>query len=75
MHIKTHTAPCICCETVFSTKEAINHDKLQGSVAEYLRCGGTGGIVNNQLQKGLLLISSVKKIKSVNIWQSYKQKT
>jgi len=32
-----------------STKQAIN-DKLQGSVATYLRCGG---VVNNQIKKGL----------------------
>jgi len=36
-----------------------------------LRCGG---IVNNQTKKGLLLCLPVTKIlKSVNIWQSYKQ--
>jgi len=34
-----------------SAKQAIN-DKLQGSVATYLRCDG---IVNNQIKKGLLL--------------------
>ena len=34
-----------------SEKQAIN-DKLQGSVATYLRCGG---IVNNQMKKSLLL--------------------
>jgi len=34
-----------------SAKQAIN-DKLQGSVATYLRCGG---IINNQIKKGLLL--------------------
>jgi len=50
-------------------KQAIN-DKLQNSVATYLRCVG---VVNNQIKKGLLLSLSVKKIKSVNIWQSYKQ--
>jgi len=32
-------------------KRAIN-DELQGSVATYLRCGG---VVNNQIMKGLLL--------------------
>jgi len=37
-------------------KQAIN-DKLQGSVATYLRCGG---VVNNQIMKGLLLSLSVK---------------
>jgi len=34
-----------------SAKQAIN-DKLQGSVATYLSCGG---VVNNQIKKGLLL--------------------
>jgi len=34
-----------------SAKQAIN-DKLQGSVATYLRCVG---VVNNQIKKGLLL--------------------
>jgi len=54
-----------------SAKQAIN-DKLQGSVATYLQCGVT---VNNQIKKGLLLSLRVKTIlKSVNIWQSYKQK-
>jgi len=40
------------CETLMSAKQAIN-DKLQGSVATYLRCGG---VVN---KKGLLLNLSV----------------
>jgi len=39
------------CETLMSAKQAIN-DKLQGSVATYLRCGG---VVTNQIKKGLLL--------------------
>jgi len=39
------------CETLMSAKPAIN-DKLQGSVATHLRCGG---VVNNQIEKGLLL--------------------
>ena len=53
-----------------STKQTIN-DKLQGSVATYLRCDG---VVNNQIKKGLLLSLIVKKkLKSVNIWLSYKQ--
>jgi len=47
------------CETLMSAKQAIN-DKLQGSVATCLRCGG---VVNNQIKKGLLLCLSVKKIK------------
>jgi len=43
----------------------------EGGVATYLRCGG---VVNNQIKKGLLLSLRVKKIlKSGNIWQSYKQ--
>ena len=54
-----------------STKQATNY-KLQGSVAAYLRCDGA---VNNQIKKNVLLSLSVKKtLKSVNIWQSYKQK-
>ena len=48
-------------------KQAIP-DKLQGTVATYLRCGG---VLNNQIKKGLLLSLSVKKLKSVNVWQSY----
>jgi len=42
-----------------SAKHAIN-DKLQGSVATYLRCGE---VVKNQIKKGLLLSLSVKKNK------------
>jgi len=52
-----------------SAKQAINN-KLQGSIATYWRYGG---VVNNQIKNGLLLSLWVKKIKSVNIWQSYKQ--
>ena len=48
----------LLCETLISAKQAIN-DKLQGSVAIYLRCGG---VVNNQIKKGLLLSLSVKEI-------------
>ena len=51
MYIKNHIAPCICRYTTVSAKQAI-YDKLQGSVATYLRCGG---VVNNQVKKGLLL--------------------
>jgi len=40
-----------------SAKQAIN-DKLQGSIAVYLR---GGGVVNNQIKKGLLLSAIVKK--------------
>jgi len=54
-----------------SAKQALN-DKLQGSVAAYLRCGR---VVNNEIKKGLLLSLQMKNIlKSVNIWQSYKKK-
>jgi len=49
------------CETLMSAKQAVN-DKLQGGVAN-----------NKQIKKGLLLSARVKKIKSVNIWQSYKR--
>jgi len=42
-----------------SAKQAII-DKLQGSVATYLRCVG---VFNNQIKKGLLLSLIVKKIK------------
>ena len=53
-----------------SAIQAIN-DKIQGNVATYLRCGSA---VNNQLKKGLLLSLRMDKfLKSVNIWQSYKQ--
>ena len=53
-----------------SAKQA-TYDKLWGTVTTYLRCGG---VVNNQIKKGLLLSVRVKKkLKSVNIWQSYKQ--
>ena len=50
-------------------KQAIN-DRLQGSVATYLR---SGGVLNNQIKKDLLMSLSVKSfLKSVNIWHSYK---
>jgi len=52
-----------------SAKQAINN-KLQGSVDTYLRCDG---VANNQIKKGLLLSVWVIFLKSVNIWQSYKQ--
>ena len=45
------------CETLMSAKQAIN-DKLQGSVAAYLRCGG---VVNNEIEKRFLLSLIVKK--------------
>ena len=53
-----------------SAKQAIN-DKLQGSIATYLRCGG----VVTKLRKVYCWVCDWKKIKikSVNIWRSYKQ--
>jgi len=41
----------LLCEILMSAKQAINN-KLQISVATYLRCRG---VVNNQIKKGLLL--------------------
>ena len=55
------------CETLMSAKEAIN-DKLQGSLATYVWCGG---VVNNQIKKCLLLSVCENFFKSVNVWQSY----
>ena len=52
-----------------SAKQAIN-DKLQGSVATYLR---RDEVFNNQIKKGLLLSLWVIFFKSVNVWKSYKQ--
>jgi len=40
---------------------------------ECYRLTPLGGVVNNQTKKGLLLSLRVKKLKSVNIRQSYKQ--
>jgi len=64
MHIKNPTASYAATlprETLMSAKQAIN-DKLQGSVATYLKCGG---LVNDQIKKGLLLSLRVKRLKSV----------
>jgi len=57
------------CETWISANQAID-DKLQDSVATYLRCDG---VVNIQIKIGLLFSLWVKKFKSANIWQFYKQ--
>ena len=43
-----------------SAKQAINNN-LQGTVATYMRCGG---VVNNQIKKGLLLSLGVKIFKN-----------
>ena len=68
MHIKNPTAPCIRCYSTLSAKQA-NNDKLQGSVAAYLRYVG---IVNKQIRKGLLpSLDSEKNLKSVNIWSRW----
>jgi len=40
------------CETLMSAKQTKNN-KLQSSVAAYLRCGG---VVNDQIRKGLLCL-------------------
>jgi len=48
LKIRPHLAyvATLPCETLMSAKQA-NNDKLQGSVAAYLRCGG---VVNNQIK-------------------------
>jgi len=60
LKIRPHLAyvATLPCETLMSAKQAIN-DKLQGSVATYLRCDG---VVNSQIKKCLLLRLPVKKI-------------
>jgi len=60
MVIMGSTTPCICSHTALwninTIKQAIN-DKVQGSVATHLRCGGD---VNNRIKESLLLSLSVK---------------
>ena len=56
IHI-THVQVTLPCEILMSAKQAINN-KLQCSVAAYLRCSG---VVNNQIKKSLLLSLRVKK--------------
>jgi len=51
-----HNVATLPCETLGSAKQAIN-DKLQDSVATYLRCGG---VVSNHVKKGLSLGVQVK---------------
>ena len=55
MKIPPHLAyvATLPCETLMSAKQAVS-DKLQGSVAIYLKCGG--GVVNDHIKKGLLPI-------------------
>ena len=54
-------------ETLMSPKQA-NDDKLQGSVATYLRCTG---LLITKLR--IIAESEWNFFQSVNIWQSYKQ--
>ena len=51
LNVPQHLASALSCETLISAKQALN-DKLESSVAAYLRCGG---VVNNQIKKNLLL--------------------
>ena len=60
---KNPITPYVCCHTtwwIINIKKQATNDALPGSVATYLRCGG---VVNNQIKKGLLLTLSLKKIK------------
>jgi len=52
-----------------SAKQALN-DKLQGSVAAYLR---SGGLLITKKERFIAESVSERNLKSVNIWQSYKQ--
>ena len=73
MVIKNPATPWICCHSTLwniNVRKQASNDKLRGNVATYLRCNG---VVNNQIKNGLLESLSLKKIKSVNIRQSYKQ--
>jgi len=60
--LKIPPAPCICCYTTLwninVSKTRHYNDKLQGSVAAHLR---SGGVVNNQIEKDLLLSVWLKK--------------
>ena len=60
LNIQPHLAyvATLPCETLMSAKQVI-YDKLQGSVAIYLRCGE---VFNNQIEKRLSLSLRVKKI-------------
>ena len=54
----------LCIETLISAKQAINN-KLQGSVATYLKCGG---VVNNQIKKKMFkIVEYLAKITSKNV--------
>jgi len=52
--VKNPTTLSICCHTILrniDVRKQTTTDKLPGSVATCLRCGG---VVNNQIEKGLL---------------------
>ena len=69
LNIPPHLA-CVAtlpCDTLISAKQAIN-DRLSGSVATYLRCGG---LINDQIKKGLLLsLPNIHRLKKFHA-QSY----
>jgi len=55
-----------------SQNNAVNNDKLQrGTVVTYLTCGG---IANEQIKRFTVESTTEKKLKSVNIWHSYRRK-
>jgi len=60
------------CENINVIKQAI-HNKLQGSVATYLGCGGLVGILITKLRKVYCKVCQWIFFKSVNVWQSFKQ--
>jgi len=70
--LKIPLKSALCCQvchtTLWNNNVTKQANRLQGCVATFLKCGG---VVNNQINKGLLLSLPVKKIKSVNISQSY----
>jgi len=51
LKIPPHFVATLPCETLMSTKQAIN-DKLRGNIATHL---SRGGVVNIQIKKGSLL--------------------
>jgi len=72
--LKIPPKSALCCQvchtTLWNNNVTKQANRLQGCVATFLKCGG---VVNNQINKGLLLSLPVKKIKSVNISQNYTQ--
>ena len=73
LKIPSFLAYTVCCHTTLwnnNVRKQTISDKLQGSLATYLRCDG---VVNDQIKKGLLLsLPENFFFKSVNISQSYK---